>query len=82
LPDAKVPLFPFGFGLSYSSFNISNILIEDKTGAADEFITVSCWVDNTGKKDGKKDGKKVVQFYVQAPADGALKQAVKELKAF
>jgi beta-glucosidase len=78
LPDAKVPLFPSGFGLSYSSFNISNILIEGKTEAADEFVTVSCWVDSTGKKDGKK----VVQFYVQAPADGALKQAVKELKAF
>jgi beta-glucosidase len=78
LPDAKAPLFPFGFGLSYSSFNISNILIEGKIGSADEFVTVSCSVENTGKKDGKK----VVQFYVQAPADGVVKRAVKELKAF
>jgi beta-glucosidase len=38
---------------------------------------VSCSVENTGKKDGKK----VVQFYVQAPTDGAVKRAVKELKA-
>jgi len=66
------------WGLSYSSFNISNILIEGKIGGADEFVTVSCLIENTGKKDGKK----VVQFYVQAPADGAVKRAVKELKAF
>jgi beta-glucosidase len=78
LPTAKVPLFPFGFGLSYSSFNISSILIEGNIGGADEFVTVSCSVENTGKKDGKK----IVQFYVQAPADGAVTRAVKELKAF
>jgi beta-glucosidase len=53
-------------------------LIEGKIGSADEFVTVSCSVENTGKKDGKK----VVQLYVQAPADGAVKRAVKELKAF
>jgi beta-glucosidase len=64
--------------LSCSSFNISNILIQGKIGSADEFVTVSCSVENTGKTDGKK----VVQFYVQAPADGDVRRAVKELKAF
>jgi len=78
LPGKKKPLFPFGFGLSYSKFAINDVTVEGVIDGVERSVEVSCLVENTGDTDGKT----VVQFYVQAPSDGIGKRAVKELKAF
>lgn len=65
------PLYPFGYGLSYTTFSYSNLTIEDK---GDE-VTVSFRIKNTGKKDGDE----VAQLYVKLPHDNA---PAKELKGF
>jgi beta-glucosidase len=73
--DAKKiePLFPFGFGLSYTSFKFSN-LTATKDG---DGVTISVAVQNTGDRPGAE----VVQVYAAAP-DGGLPHPVRELKAF
>ncbi|MCF0241942.1 MAG: glycoside hydrolase family 3 C-terminal domain-containing protein [Treponema sp.] len=60
----KEPLFPFGFGLSYTTFKFDSMELENcaaKEGKPDSWsITASCNVTNTGTKDGKE----VVQLYI------------------
>lgn len=71
-------LFPFGHGLSYTTFEYSNLRL-DKTGMKDtEELQVSVDVTNTGDVAGKE----IVQFYVGAPATGQVIRPVKELRAF
>ncbi len=70
-------LFPFGHGLSYTTFSYSNMQL-DKTAIKDtESVTVSVDVTNTGNVSGKE----VVQLYVCPPA-GEVIRPVKELKGF
>lgn len=70
-------LFPFGYGLSYTTFTYSNMKI-DKTDMTDnEVLTVSVDVENTGNCAGKE----VVQIYV-APGETEVVRPVKELRAF
>jgi beta-glucosidase len=54
------PLYPFGFGLSYTSFQYSDIAIDKPKIKKGETVTVSAKVTNTGKWDGDE----VVQLYV------------------
>ncbi|HAH60462.1 MAG TPA: glycosyl hydrolase [Treponema sp.] len=56
----KEPLFPFGFGLSYTTFAFKGLQISEKKMAADTKLKVSIDVKNTGKFDGDE----VVQLYV------------------
>ena len=72
------PLYPFGYGLSYTDFEFSNAKV-DKTEAYtnNETIEVSVDVTNTGELDGKE----VVQLYV-SKADSEVERAAKELKGF
>ena len=65
--------YPFGFGLSYTTFDFSKPVVKQKG----EQIEVSVNVKNTGKVAGKE----VVQVYVTAPK-GSLEKPSKELKAF
>lgn len=70
-------MYPFGYGLSYTTFTYSN-LKTDKTKMADsEVLTVSVDVENIGNRTGKE----VVQIYV-APGETETARPVKELKAF
>lgn len=70
-------MFPFGHGLSYTTFSYSNMKL-DKTAIKDtESVTVSVDVTNTGNVFGKE----VVQLYVCPPA-GEVIRPVKELKGF
>lgn len=70
-------LFPFGHGLSYTSFSYSNLRL-DKTSYTDgDTITVTVDVENTGKVSGKE----TVQFYVR-DEKSTLVRPEKELKAF
>ncbi|MBK0383309.1 beta-glucosidase BglX [Pedobacter sp. SD-b] len=71
------PLYPFGYGLSYSTFDISAPKLDKtviKTGGS---ITISTTVKNTGLRDGEE----VVQLYIRDLV-GSITRPVKELKGF
>ncbi|SHH18315.1 glycoside hydrolase family 3 C-terminal domain-containing protein [Flavobacterium johnsoniae] len=71
------PLYPFGFGLSYTTFTIENAKADKAEYALNETISVSVDVKNTGKVDGKE----VVQLYT-SKSDSKITRAAKELKGF
>ncbi len=71
------PLFPFGHGLSYTSFRYSNFKIASKKINTGGKITVNLTVQNTGKKNGDE----VVQLYVHDVVSG-VKRPAKELRGF
>ena len=53
--DAKVSLqWPFGYGLSYTTFEYSNLKVDKATFSADDILTVSVDVKNTGSRAGKE----------------------------
>ena len=67
--------YPFGYGLSYTTFEYSNARIERNS---DKSFKVSVQVKNTGKAEGKE----IIQLYVSAPDNKAANKPVKELKAY
>ena len=71
------PLYPFGYGLSYTTFEYSDIDLSKSKINNEDSITVSVKVKNTGKYDGEE----VVQMYVQDLV-GSVTRPVKELKSF
>jgi beta-glucosidase len=71
------PLYPFGHGLSYTSFAYSNLRISSQTAKSGEHIEISLTVANTGKIAGDE----VVQLYV-CDEYASVPRPVKELKAF
>ena len=71
----EVPVsYPFGFGLSYTTFEYSDA----KIAAKDDVYEVSVTIKNTGKYEGKE----VVELYISAPDNKASNKPAKELKAF
>ena len=71
----EVPVsYPFGFGLSYTTFEYSDA----KIAAKDDAYEVSVTIKNTGKYEGKE----VVELYISAPDNKAANKPAKELKAF
>jgi len=71
------PLFPFGYGLSYTTFEYSDLMLSSKTTTDKEGLTVSLIVKNTGKVKGKE----IVQLYV-SDKESTLQRPEKELKKF
>ena len=71
------PLFPFGHGLSYTSFKYSNLRLPSKKVSADGTIKVKVDVTNTGRVGGKE----IVQLYVH-DVQSTVARPEKELKAF
>lgn len=75
--DTTGPLYPFGYGLSYTEFSLSDMALSsttlNKTGKLDASVTL----ENTGKRDGET----VVQLYIQ-DVTGSIIRPVKELKNF
>jgi len=63
------PLFPFGFGLSYTTFGYSNFKLSQATAKDGDTITATLDVANTGNRDGDE----VVQIYVHEPAGKVIK---------
>lgn len=74
--DVK-PLFPFGFGLSYTTFKYSNLKLSSGTLNPDGSVTASVDITNTGKRAGEE----VVQLYVH-DVKPAVDRPVRELKGF
>ncbi|MDR2753395.1 MAG: glycoside hydrolase family 3 C-terminal domain-containing protein [Oscillospiraceae bacterium] len=76
----KAVLFPFGHGLSYTTFEYTNLRLSRKNYTPEDTVDVSLTVRNTGTRDGAE----VVQIYVSPPADGDSEsfRPVKELKGF
>jgi len=77
LDGSNTPLYPFGYGLSYTDFEISDMELERDEIYAGETTVVSAWVKNTGKVAGKE----VVQLYMHDIA-ASVSRPVKELKGF
>ncbi|MDX6443468.1 MAG: beta-glucosidase [Blastocatellia bacterium] len=71
------PLFPFGYGLSYTQFQLSNLRLSQRTIRPDGQVTVSVDVTNTGKRAGDE----VVQLYIRDVA-ASVTRPVRELKGF
>lgn len=71
------PLFPFGFGLSYTDFEYSDLKINKKEFSTDENVNLQFTVKNTGKVAGSE----VAQVYVSDPKCSVMRPE-KELKAF
>jgi len=77
LDAPNAPLFPFGYGLSYTEFEYSDIKVSSQTLTADGKITISATVSNTGNFDGEE----IVQLYTHDLVR-SITPPVKELKAF
>jgi len=70
-------LFPFGYGLSYTSFSYSDISLSKSSITDSDELTVTCSVKNTGETSGKE----VLQLYVGNPQDG-ISRPIRELRGF
>jgi beta-glucosidase len=71
------PQYPFGFGLSYTSFSYSGLSIDKKSFGAGESATISVTVKNTGSRAGKE----VIQLFV-SDLIASLTPDVKRLRGF
>lgn len=77
IDERNEPLFPFGYGLSYTTFSYTNLKVsQPKMGPSDK-LQVSIDVTNSGQFDGKE----VVQLYIRDLV-GSVTRPVKELKGF
>lgn len=72
----KTPLYPFGFGLSYTTFAYDNLAVSSKHMAAGDSVVITFDVTNTGKLAGAE----VAQLYTHAQSD--IERPLKELKGF
>ncbi|MGI8655755.1 MAG: beta-glucosidase BglX [Pyrinomonadaceae bacterium] len=71
------PLYPFGYGLSYTQFRLSNLRLSQPRIRADERLTLSVEVENTGARAGDE----VVQLYIHQTA-ASVTRPVKQLEGF
>ena len=71
------PLYPFGYGLTYTTFSYSDLQLSRTTMAADGSVEASIMVSNTGQRDGDE----VVQLYIHQQAS-SIARPVKELRGF
>lgn len=71
------PLYPFGYGLSYTTFEYSNLTINKKAFSLDDQLQISFTLSNTGNYDGEE----VAQLYVRDLV-GSVTRPLRELKAF
>lgn len=77
LDVSNSPLFPFGFGLSYTNFLYQNLAVNKSSIANDEELEISVEVTNTGEYDGAE----VVQLYIKDEV-ASVTRPLKELKGF
>lgn len=77
IDERNEPLYPFGYGLSYTTFDYSDLQLSSPTMAQNGSIDVSVKVKNSGNYDGKE----VVQLYIRDLV-GSVTRPLKELKGF
>ena len=75
--ESKTPLYPFGFGLSYTNYTYGKPTLSNGSLSGNEKITVSVEVSNTGEFDGEE----IVQLYIRDNVSSATRP-VKELKEY
>jgi beta-glucosidase len=75
--ETSAPLYPFGYGLSYSNFTIGNLKLADSSVRAGSTLNVSVDVENTSSREGDE----VVELYTHQRA-GSASRPVRELKGF
>lgn len=75
--ESTKPLYPFGHGLSYTTFDFANLQIDKAEAEAVDTVTITCDITNTGSRTGEE----VVQLYVNDEIASATRP-VKELKGF
>ena len=75
--NGSTPEFPFGFGLSYTTFSVQNLQTSQAQAAAGDLVKFSVDVTNTGSRAGAE----VVQLYVSYPGS-AVERSERELKGF
>jgi beta-glucosidase len=71
------PLYPFGFGLSYTTFSISNLQLNRQSVSRNGSVTATVDVQNTGSREGDE----VVQLYIHDPV-ASISQPVRRLRGF
>jgi beta-glucosidase len=77
MDESLAPQFPFGWGLSYTSFRFSDLVVDTPRVKASDHLQVRVTVVNTGTRDGKE----VAQLYVR-DAVASRSRPVREIKAF
>ncbi|MNE06887.1 Periplasmic beta-glucosidase precursor [compost metagenome] len=75
--EEQGPLFPFGYGLSYTDFSLSELTLSSRSLKKGDTVEASVTVKNTGKREGET----VVQLYIQ-DVTASMSRPVKELKNF
>ncbi|HCU0456308.1 TPA: beta-glucosidase BglX [Klebsiella pneumoniae] len=75
--EANGPLYPFGYGLSYTTFSVSDVTMSSATMPRDGSVTASVQVTNTGKREGAT----VIQLYLQ-DVTASMSRPVKMLRGF
>ncbi|MDX2128157.1 MAG: beta-glucosidase BglX [Chloroherpetonaceae bacterium] len=71
------PLYPFGYGLSYTTFAYRNLKLDKKSMKENDTLKVSIEIENTGKRNGEE----IVQLYIN-DFEASVTRPVKELKSF
>ncbi|KUJ53433.1 beta-glucosidase BglX [Chryseobacterium sp. JAH] len=77
MDECNTPLYPFGYGLSYTKFNYSDVTVSNANPKGNQTIQASVTVTNSGNYDGAE----VVQLYIRDWV-GTITRPVKELKGF
>ena len=77
IDGSPTPLYPFGYGLQYTSFEYADMQMNDTYDIHQEYIDITFTIKNTGDRDGEE----IVQLYVNDPA-ASVTRPVKELKGF
>ena len=77
LDVANTPLYPFGYGLSYTTFSYSDVSLDNSNKSGNQTLKATVTVTNTGSVAGEE----IVQLYIGDPV-ASVTRAVKELKSF
>lgn len=75
--ELNSPLYPFGYGLSYTSFNYENLRLSADTIGMEDTLIIKATITNTGQRPGEE----IVQLYIR-DIKGSITRPVKELKGF